>query len=61
MDKRLKATHDLLLDVGSKAIKDYTTYTGTSSIDADALADLKEHTLDTGILHNVPLFSEVLY
>ena len=61
MDKRLKATHDLLLDVGSKAIKDYTTYTGTSGIDTNALADLKEYTLDTEILHNVPLFSEVLY
>lgn len=61
MDKRLKATHDLLLDVGSKAIKDYTKYTETSSIGADALADLKEYTLEADILQEVPLFSEVLY
>ena len=61
MDKRLKATHDLLLDVGDKAIKDYTKYTETSSIGADALADLKDYTLDAEILQSVPLFSEVLY
>jgi len=61
MDKRLKATHDLLLDVGDKAIKDYTKYTETSSIGVDALADLKDYTLDAEILQSVPLFSEVLY
>jgi hypothetical protein len=59
LDKRLKSTHTMLMEIGSKAIRGYAAENG--EIAEDNLESLKDFTNDMGLLDNVPMFSEVLY
>ena len=59
MDKRLKTTHDLFMNVGSKVVTGYSKEHG--SIGHDDLNDLMNFSMETNVLEDVPLFSEVLY
>ena len=59
LDRRLKTTHSMLMEIGGKAIK---TYFGESGeITEDKLEDMKARVNDMGLLDDVPMFSEVLY